>query len=121
MEYRTLTDNMIQDGMSKNGGWSDKQLICLGAEKVKGWRKRLIGKRINAIRYEKFLSLKDEHLKKGRRRRNSTLDKAMGFIMDNFSYDSTGQFNCPHIDCIKDCDLCDTQKRFYDILDEYRN
>ena len=67
-----LTHELIESGMSRNGGWSAAQLRLIvppeeftgnGSISLKqGWKKRLVGAEINQATYEQFLSLKDKHL-----------------------------------------------------------
>jgi hypothetical protein len=120
-----MTDKLLLDGMSSNGGWSDKQITLLGVWKTKGWRSRLLGSEVSEDRYQKFLNLKSEHLKnkKSYNRRNkrktiTLLDKAVEFICDSFS-GTNGELGCPHIDCSNSCDDCDIPKRYEEIIEEY--
>lgn len=62
-----VTEQLMNRGMSRNGGWSAKQLITLGVKdylKEPGWRKRLIGTLITEQQKNEFLNLKDKHLQK---------------------------------------------------------
>jgi len=66
----TVTDELMQRGMSKNGAWSRKQLDALGVGDTawnKGWKRRLMGTTITTEQKNEFLALKDAHLKKKRR------------------------------------------------------
>lgn len=68
-----LTVEIIRAGMSRNGGWSNKQFKCLGIDNPnkapKGWKKHLerlcregdVWLPTEDILY--FLSLKNKHLK----------------------------------------------------------
>lgn len=59
-----ITEELLEAGRSSKGGWSANQWRSLGVKSFKGgWRKRLIGSYTTIERYEKFLSLKDEHFK----------------------------------------------------------
>jgi len=66
-----LTENILNAGMSINGGWSVKQLRALGlTEKItpgrwftKGWKWRLIGSKMSLAQIKEFLRLKDAHIK----------------------------------------------------------
>ena len=117
MDRLTITDQMIEDGMSKNGGWSFKQILLLGQGRHTGWKRRVIGKQILTERYTEFLALKDVHLKKGRHPKNSVLlEKALDFIVSNFTVD--GKFQCPSIiDCDYPhlCDKCEVKTDFIEI------
>lgn len=58
-------EELLKKGKSRNGGWSNKQLACLGVsaqEKVYGWKHRLVGKEISEAKAEEFIRLKDAHL-----------------------------------------------------------
>lgn len=64
MTLLTITGEMIDNGKSSKGGYSKKQMELLGEDiKVKGWKKRIIGKSITEENFNLFLSLKDAHLK----------------------------------------------------------
>ena len=68
MKKVTLTREMIEAGMSDNGGFSNKQVKQLGV-KVKnnsGWLKQLIGREVRVDQYESFMDLKNKHLEKKR-------------------------------------------------------
>ena len=68
MKKVTLTREMIEAGMSDNGGFSNKQVARLGV-KVKnnsGWLKQLIGREVRVEQYEAFMDLKNAHLEKKR-------------------------------------------------------
>jgi hypothetical protein len=122
----TLTDKLLLDGMSSNGGWSDKQITLLGVWKTKGWRSRLLGSEVSEDRYQKFLDLKSEHLKnkksynrRNKRKTSTLLDKAIELIIDNMS-DGESNFKCPHDHCYtRECEDCDTKKDFNSIVSEY--
>jgi hypothetical protein len=60
-----LTKVIIEQGKSRNGGFSGKQFKCLGIGEnpKKGWLKELMGKEIPDENIEKFLALKNKHLK----------------------------------------------------------
>jgi len=64
---KTLTIEDIELGKSSRGAWSNAQLRALGVEQGfnfnKGWKVRLIGKQVTDRQYEKFLGLRDAHLK----------------------------------------------------------
>lgn len=55
-----MTDEMLNQGMSENGGWNLDQLFALGLgwRPQKGWRKRLIGTEIPEDKFALFLSLR---------------------------------------------------------------
>jgi len=60
----TLTDDMIDAGMSDNGGLNYKQLRLLGVKLPlkAGWKSRLIGKEIEDEVYRDFIALRNSHL-----------------------------------------------------------
>ncbi len=61
----TLTENHLQMGISKQNGFSRNQIAALGdTMDKKGWRRRLIGKIVTADQFNKFLALKNAHIKK---------------------------------------------------------
>ena len=115
MDRMIITDQMIEDGMSKNGGWSNKQIMLLGFGRTKGWKRRAIGKQILTAKYNEFVALKNVHLKKKRDRDDSTLVKAITFIIDNFTSDDMN-FHCPwRNECESSCDECSVKRDFVDI------
>lgn len=58
-----ITQSMLAQGKSKNGGFNDMQIAALGVEKTKGWYQRLINSEIDKDCYDKFLSLTDATMK----------------------------------------------------------
>lgn len=54
-----LTDELIRAGESRRGGYSARQLEVLGVSwpPVKGWKRDVIGKQIDAASYRRFLNL----------------------------------------------------------------
>ncbi len=64
MTLLTITEEMLDNGKSSNGGYSKKQIKLLGEDAtVSGWRERIIGKSIAEENFNLFLSLKNAHLK----------------------------------------------------------
>lgn len=61
-----VTEQVLEQGISDNGGYNTKQLQCLGVSirNNKGWKSRLLGRDIPEINVAKFVSLKNAHLKK---------------------------------------------------------
>jgi len=60
-----ITETILYNGMSRNGGWSMKQLKLLGVNVlVKGWKRRIIGSHASESNIDEFLALKDAHLPK---------------------------------------------------------
>lgn len=59
-----VTMEIMESGMSSNGGWNNAQLKLMGAKipLQKGWMKGIIGGRVDQLTLEKFVSLKDNHL-----------------------------------------------------------
>ena len=67
-----LTKQVLDNGMSRNGGWSAKQIRSLGVDDEitggmfkKGWKKRITGLDIPEENIKRFLALKDSHLPDG--------------------------------------------------------
>ncbi|MEO9871177.1 hypothetical protein [Ekhidna sp.] len=60
-----VTKKFIEEGRSKNGGWSKKQLELLGISwpPEKGWQDRLNGKEISDENAEQFIKEASKHLK----------------------------------------------------------
>ncbi len=65
----TITETLLKQGKSRNGGWSIKQLRELGVstgkrgQLPKKWKRKLICKSVYNEQAERFISLKDKHLK----------------------------------------------------------
>lgn len=60
-----ITETILHNGKSRNGGWSMKQLKLLGVNVlVKGWKRRIVGTQVSKSNIERFLALKDAHLPK---------------------------------------------------------
>ena len=61
-----ITESILCRGMSANGSWSVAQLAALGvnARRNKGWKQRLIGTDVPEADVERFLAMRDAHLKK---------------------------------------------------------
>lgn len=60
-----ITEEFLLKGISDRGAYNKKQTKALGVGKLrKGWKKRLIGKKIPKHRADKFLEYKNSHLKK---------------------------------------------------------
>jgi len=59
-----LTNEVLELGLSSNGGWSNKQLKLLGVKTPlrKGWKELLIGTFHNESTIDLFLKMKDAHL-----------------------------------------------------------
>jgi hypothetical protein len=58
-----LTNEILDQGKSRNGGYSSKQLEIFGIEKFyKGWKKGLVGKSVHMSLVDDFINLKDAHL-----------------------------------------------------------
>ena len=68
-----FSEQMLINGMSDNGGWSEDQLLCLGVKRGfnKGWKRLLIGKDVPREDIIRFYELKNYHLIK--RARNIVL------------------------------------------------
>jgi len=58
-----LTEEIIEKGKSRNGGFSKKQLECIGVEWIyKGWLKESMKKEFTKEQLDEFVMLKDLHL-----------------------------------------------------------
>jgi len=68
-ERVVVTNEILEQGKSRNGGWSNKQMALLGVERKrnKGWKWQVIGSKVPGKNVRKFLQLKNVHLKKQER------------------------------------------------------
>lgn len=59
-----ITKEIIDQGKSKNGGWTKKQLSILGVSwpPEKGWQNKIIGKEIDKDTLDQFLGKLDKQL-----------------------------------------------------------
>jgi len=59
-----VTRELLEEGMSRNGGWNRQQLEVLGVSwpLQSGWRRCLLGKVVSAEAIAEFLALRDAHL-----------------------------------------------------------
>jgi hypothetical protein len=58
-----LTNEILKQGLSKNGGYNRKQLDLFGIEGFpQGWKRNLIGQSFSAELIEQFIALRDQHL-----------------------------------------------------------
>lgn len=67
-----LTNEILQQARSRNGGWSAKQVALLGqqfGQLERGWQMTLIGRYFPETTIEQFIALKDAHLKHKKARR----------------------------------------------------
>ena len=68
MDEVVITDELLESGRSKNGGWSKSQIRALGVRfPASGawphkWRRGLLGQRVPKTSVEQFLALRNEHL-----------------------------------------------------------
>lgn len=66
-----ITKEILEQGKSRRGGWSNIQIAALGVKSVKtkrfnkGWKRKLIGVDVPEENIKKFLEMKNAHLKKG--------------------------------------------------------
>lgn len=68
-----ITEDLMNQGKSCRGGWSNKQLRALGLPEnyiskkdgglVKGWRQYLLSQNASDMQVSEFLALKNKHLK----------------------------------------------------------
>ena len=95
-----LTKALIDEGISYNGGFNYEQIHLLGAnQKQKGWKRKLVGRSVSVEIYEKFLSLKNSHLKKSKteiqERKNSRQEKrkeTVDIIRRKLSWDCPNEY-----------------------------
>lgn len=74
-----LTKELFELGKSSNNGWSEEQLRLFGIEKyllIKGWKHTIIGKDFPKEVIDRFLALKDAHLKGKQRHKHLFSDDA---------------------------------------------
>ena len=63
LEVTILSEEILERGLSRNGGYSLEQLKLLGIyEFHKGWKKSIIGKPFKLEILNNFIALKDCHL-----------------------------------------------------------
>lgn len=78
-----ITQEVLNKGLSKKGGYSDKQIKVLGDSLyTKGWRARLLKKFISQESLDEFISLKNEHLSKELKKTSS--DEKGSYILKNY-------------------------------------
>ena len=55
-----LTDDLIEAAKSERGGWTRGQLECIGVAwpPPKGWKRLVIGRKIDKTSAERFVALK---------------------------------------------------------------
>ena len=60
----TITMEMLMHGQSIFGGWSRKQVECLGIEWPlrKGWMREAVGKEVTKEAAQQFIFLTDAHI-----------------------------------------------------------
>lgn len=59
-----LTEAILNKGKSSNNGWNLQQLECFGCVPLRtGWRRRIIGQDFPEETINKFLQLRNVHLK----------------------------------------------------------
>lgn len=64
----TVTNSLLEQGISLNGSWSRKQLEALqvpigkGFKLRRGWKDRLIGSEITEQQKKRFIALKNKHI-----------------------------------------------------------
>ena len=66
----TITEELLEEGLSRKGGWNKKQLQALGVKdflQEPGWKKRLIGAVVTEEQKNEFLRLKNAHLDQKRK------------------------------------------------------
>ena len=96
-----LTYDLIEDGKSRNGGWSYKQIQTLGEDHSrKGWLDRLIGQEVSHLAYARFLSLKDMHLNKKKHKFAQKLEEIEGWL-DSNAVEAEGVM-CVEVDVLLD-------------------
>ena len=60
----TLTEELIEQARSKNGGWSKQQLEIIGVDwpPTKGWKKNITGEKFKESKINAFIELKNDHI-----------------------------------------------------------
>ena len=61
-----ITEQILLQGLSRNGGYSSRQVRLLGThiKKNKGWKRILIGTSVPDENVKRFISLRNAHLPK---------------------------------------------------------
>lgn len=81
-----LTQQILNEGMSNNGGWSNNQWRALGVvsphRQSKGWLKDLLGTDISQDKINRFVELRNEHLKK-RKKNNQECKHTFYYVAQN--------------------------------------
>jgi hypothetical protein len=64
MQIVQLNREVVEAGKSRNGGWSEQQLLCLGVAwpPPKGWIDTVVGTFHSYETVRAFLDLRDKHL-----------------------------------------------------------
>jgi len=76
-----VTQEIIQSGKSSKGGWSKAQCELFGIGRLyKGWIRDIIGSDFPQVDVEKFVKLKDKHLKGKRKIKHSLSDTFFTFF-----------------------------------------
>lgn len=58
-----MTEELVEAGRSRNGGWSAAQLRLFGIEGFpKGWKRNVLRMDVPQHTVDEFLALKDKHL-----------------------------------------------------------
>ena len=98
-----ITNELLLQGMSVNGSWSVGQMAALSIQVKgkKGWKRDCIGKEISQEQIDRFLSLRDHHLKKKSKLNTyqSFLKRAIAYIEGN-SYETEKGFRVIDVDDI---------------------
>ena len=67
-----FTLDILNQGKSRNGFWSNKQIYALGLSEIKkGWKNEVIGKELSIDNINKFLDLKNKHLNNNNNNNNN--------------------------------------------------
>ena len=94
-----LTNEILEQGKSINGGWSGKQWRLLGITnhyKIKGWKNRIIGKHFSEETINKFIDLKDKHIKPGSKKKKKRKRDRNGYIQVNKPLSWKEQYKHPN-------------------------
>lgn len=78
----TVTEKIIENGMSNHGGWNKEQLAILGVKwpPKKGWKQRLIGTEITELQYVNFIYRRGRK-SNGQFRKNYQSEAALAALM----------------------------------------
>lgn len=75
-EVLIITEELLEKGKSLRGSWNRRQLKLLGINQpYKGWQRNIIGRTISKENAQKFLLLKNNHLRKMLKRTEKEIEE----------------------------------------------